>query len=306
MATSVYLLGVSNQKNHYDLPLERNFLLYVIEEIYPGWDIIQENSIDDSNRNFFLSNPEQKYKIYVSSMNKDKMKSLATMIHYTLGNESLVLDSSAHKQLFHFTCQLAGVKNYSSIYKKMDSYLTKRDSQIYGETIWYHGNEDKIISVKWKESSVDKGKYQIVSIFVENPAFFKKIKQISTNYNTEKYKNNPNLNVSVYEDIPLNEVKNRVSKDNNISSRILVTGKLIDVRKPKVDELSKLALEDMAPILYADDYSLAHISDDKGILPLLIPRYFTDLSLLGSEVKEWHITYHAPADIYIVDYGIDI
>jgi len=313
IASSLVLLAIfllaqssiapSNSQNHYEFPLTKTSVEKALAEVGLDWKITDQDSIDESNMNFFLSNVEGENTLIISSMKKQGMLSLGISPRRSREYETDILDDEKLKQLLHLACEFTGIGKHNSIYGEFDRYITDRDSWKYGNTIWYYKDKDKVLEIQLKPSSLYKGKYQIGYIHVKNLVFFKELKKIWTNNTTQKYQKD---GISVYTDVSLKEINKDISKNNKSISRIVIEGNITNTRTAKVNELEKLTLDDSKYSLYPEDYHFATIGDGTDTIEVLLPTYIVDLSLHNDGKKEWHITYYPSSGIYVVDFGVDI
>jgi len=289
-------------QNHYDFPLTKTSVETALEKVNLDWDIIDENSIDESNNNLWLSSCENEQTLIIASMKKQGMLSFAIIPNNSKRYENHVFDDEKRKQLLHLACELTEIEKHDSIYRKFNKYITDRDSQRYGDATWYYKTRDKVLTIQLNRSSVYIGKYQINSIQVRNKAFFKEIMKIETKSATQQYLEN---GVPVYQDAQLKDIQRELSESNQSISRIVIEGNVTNTRKAKTAELEELTLGDSKYSLYPEDYYFANISDGTDTIKVLLPKYIVDLSLHNDGTKEWHITYYSSSSTHVVEYAVD-
>lgn len=300
--TTNSIVPISSQ-NQYDFPLNKTSVEKALDEVALDWSITKQDSLDESNMNFFLSNTEDEKRLIISSMKKQGMLSLAITPINPIKYETDILDDEKRKQLIQLACEFTGIEKHDSIYREFNKYITDRDSWKYGDTAWYYKTKDRVLTIRLDRSSLYIGKYQIRGIQVYNIPFFKEQKKIWTNNYTQRYQKD---GVTIYTDISLKALKRELSKKNQYISRIVIEGNVTTTREARVKELEELTLEDSKYSLYAEDYHFADISDDTDTIEVLLPSYIVDFSLHKNGEKEWHITYHPSSNIYIAEYGLDI
>ncbi|WP_409228934.1 hypothetical protein [Gudongella sp. SC589] len=299
--TMLWIIEFRYGQTYYDFPLTRTSVENALKEASLDWEIIKEDSLDVGNSFFTLSNSEYPQKIDIASMSKDDMLSFAIMPRDSISHEYIIFDDVTRKQLLHLTCELTGIGENGSIYSKFSKYIEDRDSRKYGPATWYYKSKDEILEISMIQSSAHPNKYQISSIQVKNIAFFEEGRKIFANYTTQSLKKQ---GVPVYTYIPLDDIESYISKDKESISRIVIVGRLSNIKKPGAGELEAFNFNDPDYEIYPDEYRFAQISDDSGTIKVIIPAYIVDLSLRADKKREWHINYHPSSDIYVVDYGI--
>lgn len=292
----------NNSQNHYNFPLTRNSIEKALVEVALDLDITHEDSIDESNKNFWLSDSESEQKLIITSMKKQGMLSFAIIPQSPRKYRTDIFDDDKCKQLIQLACEFTGIEKHDLIYREFNRYITGRDSWKYGDTTWYYKAKDKVLMIQLKRSSVSKGKYQIRSIQVRNTVFFKETRKIWTKNNTQNYQKQV---VPVYQNVPIKDIQKELLKNNQSISRIVIEGNVTNTRKARVKKLEEFTLENSEFLLYAEDYYIANISDDSDTIEVLLPSYIVDFALHKNGKKEWHITYHPSSGIHVVDYGID-
>jgi len=286
-----------NSPNYYEVPHTLEGLKEALSILETEWEVESMESFDEDHLKLYRLNSisDSNVSLVLSSMSKDNMTNISIR---QIFNESI--DEYFVEDVLKLICELSGITNYKAIYSEFNQYISERDRNTYGDTVWYYASNDKILIVNCYVKHSLSDKYEVHGIWVMNSGFYKQRRKDSAIKTTQTFEKS---NLPIIKDTLISDLTSSLNNNDERMYRVIVYGKLEEVSEAKSHFVENVMVEDKDHPLYLDDYLYGFISDHTGRIPVLLPKYVLKYNNYKSKDKTWHITYYPSSDLYLVDYG---
>jgi len=301
---STILISCTSNHSEIEFPLKDEDIEDILVQEDIDWKIVESESDNEDQIVHSFDNKDKKRICNISSLGSEKMKFLQLvffpdnpMIHNEYSEE---ISKDKWKDMLKLAGALYGENiDYNRSYKKMDKYLSNRNSSKYGEALFTERIADIHIMISFVPSKEIYNDYSLRQIWImDSYAYEETIRGGLVNAWNQKMKNEA---IEVVESVSISEIVN--VEDDFPTKGLIISGYLKDTYEIRNDEISDIDISNIISTLYIEDYFGATLVDETGERNVIVRMS----SLSEDEMKEWrnhYITYSVNEDICIINLSV--